>query len=80
MFSMFLIKVIRPIFLAAPFHEIKLLQGYLRSSIIYRLDIIVDVIPKCDRKSNSWEQLAVASELEYDIQDILVWGQKPLIK
>ena len=34
---------------------------------------------KCDQVSDLWQQLGLASELEYDIQDIVDWGKKWLI-
>ena len=34
---------------------------------------------KCDQVSDLWQQLGLASELEYDLQDIVDWGKKWLI-
>ena len=31
---------------------------------------------KCDKASNLWEQLELASELEVDLRDTVVWGKK----
>ena len=34
---------------------------------------------KCDQVSDLWQQLGLASEVEYDLQDIVDWGKKWLI-
>ena len=34
---------------------------------------------KCDRASNLWQQLELASELESDLQDTVDWGKKWLV-
>ena len=31
---------------------------------------------KCDRASDSWQQLELASELESDLRDIVDWGKR----
>ena len=41
---------------------------------IYTDDITLDA--KCDQASNLWQQLGLASELEYDLQDTVDWGRK----
>ena len=37
------------------------------------------LLPKCDQASDLWHQLALAFELESDLQDIVVWGKKWLV-
>ena len=34
---------------------------------------------KCDRASNLWQHLELASELESDLQDTMDWGKKWLV-
>ena len=34
---------------------------------------------KCDQASHLWQQLALASELESDLQDTVDWGRKWLV-
>ena len=34
---------------------------------------------KCDQASDLWQQLELASELEYNLQDIVDWGRKGLV-
>ena len=34
---------------------------------------------KCDRASDLWQQLALASELESDLRDMVDWGKKWLV-
>ena len=34
---------------------------------------------KCDRASDLWEQLELASEIESDVQDTVDWGKKWLV-
>ena len=34
---------------------------------------------KCDRASDLWQQLELASELESDLQDMVDWGKKWLV-
>ena len=34
---------------------------------------------KCDRRSDLWQQLELASELESDLQDTVDWGKKWLV-
>ena len=34
---------------------------------------------KCDQASNLWQQLELASELEYDLRDTVDWGKKWLV-
>ena len=31
---------------------------------------------KCDQASDLWQQLELASELEFDLQDTVDWGKK----
>ena len=34
---------------------------------------------KCDQVSDLWQQLELASEFEYDLQDTMNWGRKWLV-
>ena len=34
---------------------------------------------KCNQASDQWQQLELASELEYDLQDTVDWGKKWLV-
>ena len=34
---------------------------------------------KCDQASDFWQQLKLASELEFDLRDIMDWGRKQLV-
>ena len=51
-------------------------------------DVICDIViyaddttlySKCDRRSDLWQQLELASELESDLQDTVDWGKKWLV-
>ena len=44
---------------------------------IYADDTIL--YSKCDQASDLWQQLQLASELESDLQDSVVWGRKWLL-
>ena len=40
---------------------------------------VILLYSKCDRASEQWQQLELASELESDLQDTLDWGKKWLV-
>ena len=51
-------------------------------------DVICDIVinaddttlySKCDQASDLWQQLELASELEYDLRGLLDWGRKWLV-
>ena len=51
-------------------------------------DVICDIViyaddttlySKCDRASDLWQQLELASKLEFDLQDTVDWGKKWLV-
>ena len=46
-------------------------------SAIYAYD--TTLYSKCDRASDLWQQLELASELESDLQDTVDWGKKWLV-
>ena len=46
----------------------------IRNITIYADD--TNLYSKCDKASNLWEQLELASELEVDLRDTVVWGRK----
>ena len=57
---------------------------YFRKSgdVICNITIYADdtsFYSKCDQASNLWQQLELASELEFDLRDTVVWGKKWLI-
>ena len=45
-------------------------------SVILLSMLMILLYSKCDRGSDSWQQLELASELEYDLQDTVDWGKK----
>ena len=54
----------------------------LPDDIICNIAIYVDdttLYSKCDQASDPWQQLELASELEYDLQDTVDWGRKWLV-
>ena len=72
--------------------NVGVLQGSILSPTLFLLyindlphDVICDiaiyaddttVYSKCDRASNLWQQLELASELESDLRDTVDWGKK----
>ena len=70
-------------------------QGFILGLTLFLLyindlpdDVICDVAiyaddttlySKCDRASDLWQQLELASELESDLQDTVDWGKKWLV-
>ena len=46
------------------------------SVILLSMLIILLFNSKCDQASDLWQQLELASELESDLRDIVVWGKK----
>ena len=54
----------------------------LPDDVIYIIAIYADdtaLYSKCDRESDLWQQLKLASELKSDLQDTVDWGKKWLI-
>ena len=52
------------------------------SDVICDIAIYADDITlysKCDQASDLWQQLELASELEFDLQDMVDWGKKWLV-
>ena len=70
-------------------------QGFIFGPTLFLLcindlpnDVICDIFiyaddttlnSKCDQASNLWQQLELASELEYDLRDTVDWGKKWLV-
>ena len=69
-------------------------QGFILGSTLFLLyindipDVICDIAiyaddttlySKCDRASDLWQQLELASELESDLRDTLDWGKRWLV-
>ena len=51
----------------------------LPDDVIYNIAIYADdttLYSKCDQASDLWQQLELASELESDLQDTVVWSKK----
>ena len=49
----------------------------LPDDVICNIAIYADestIYCKCDQASDLWQQLEMASELEFDLQDTLLWG------
>ena len=54
----------------------------LPDDVICNIAIYADnttLYSKCDQASNLWQQLELASELEFDLFDTVNWGRKWLI-
>ena len=54
----------------------------LRDDVICDIAIYADdttLCSKCDRASDLWQQLELASELESDLRDTVDWGKKWLV-
>ena len=54
----------------------------LPDDVVYNIVIYADdttLYSKCDRASDLWQQLELASELESDLRDIVDWGKKWLV-
>ena len=54
----------------------------LPDNVICGIAIYVDdttLYSKCDRVSDLWQQLELASELESDLRDTMDWGKKRLV-
>ena len=47
--------------------------------LLSMLMILTTLYPKCDKASDLWQQLDLASELESDLQDTEDWGRKWLV-
>ena len=66
-------------------HQVKVLASYyflvlfdLQQHVaIYADD--TSLCSKCDEASDLWQQLELASELEYDLWDTVDWGKKWLV-
>ena len=41
--------------------------------------LMILLYSKCDQASDLWQQLELASELEFDLQDTVDWGKKSLV-
>ena len=41
--------------------------------------LMILLYSKCNQASDQWQQLELASELEYDLQDTVDWGKKWLV-
>ena len=56
--------------------------NYLPDNVICDIAIYADdttLYSKCDRASDLWQQLELASELESDLRDTVDWGKKWLL-
>ena len=54
----------------------------LPEDVIYDIAIYADdttLHSKCERVSDLWQQLELASELEFDLRDTVDWGKKWLV-
>ena len=54
----------------------------LPDDVIFDIAIYADdatLYSKCDWASDLWQQLELASELEYDLRDTVDWGKKWLV-
>ena len=54
----------------------------LSDDVICNIAIYADdttLYSKCDQASDLWQQLELASELEFDLRDTLDWGKKRLV-
>ena len=54
----------------------------LPDDVMYDIAIYADdttLYSKCDQASDLWQQLELASELEYDLRDSVDWGKKWLV-
>ena len=47
--------------------------------LLFMLMIYTALYSKCDQVSDLWQQLELASELEYDLRDTVGWGRKLLV-
>ena len=47
--------------------------------VICDIAVYIAVYSKCDRASDLWQQLELASELESDLRDMVDWGKKWLV-
>ena len=50
----------------------------VRYLALFLLFLVIDVIDsnKCNQASDLWQQLELASELESDLRDTVIWGRK----
>ena len=67
-------------FLKAPFLAIQF--SYLPDDVICDIAIYADdttLYSRCDRASDLWQQLELASELQSDLRDTVDWGKKWLV-
>ena len=54
----------------------------LPDNAIYNIAIYTDdttLYPKCDQASGLWQQLELASELEFDLRNTMDWGRNWLV-
>ena len=55
---------------------------FLMMDVVCNIALYADdttLYSKCDQASNLWQQLELASELEYDLRDTVEWGRKWLV-
>ena len=65
-------------FLKGPF---LILNFFYYTLMTFLMILCDDTTPycRCDQASDLWEQLELASELEYDLRDTVEWGRKQLV-
>ena len=54
----------------------------LPDNVVFNIAIYADdttLYSKCDQASDLWQQLELASELEFDLRDTVDWGRKWLV-
>ena len=69
-------------FLKAPILILQFSYYDLPDDVICDFAIYADdttLYSKCDQASDLWQQLELASELEYDLRDSVDWGKKWLV-
>ena len=52
---------------------------FLMMLSVILLSMLMILLPKCDKASDLWQQLELASELESDLRDTVDWGSKWLV-
>ena len=72
-----MLEFLKSPFLVPHFSCHDLPDGVICDIAIYAND--TTLYSKCDQASNLWQQLELASELESDLQDTVVWGKKWLV-
>ena len=63
------------------FTNLSLMEFEVRYLALFLLFLVIDVIDsnKCNQASDLWQQLELASELESDLRDTVIWGRKWLV-